>query len=278
MLFAMEAKPQFSSLFGEEFTAWTIRKTDLSGARTDSLALAGDTIVDGMRYYKINSYLGPTFPSQCVRCLAEDTVHGKVWFFNAEYPEPALIMDLSLEVGDQFEVLSQFGGMFEVIATYTDPQGRYTVEFDSPIDGLSVPENFKFIEGYGPNRGIDYADGNCPSPDPYALCHYKDGLLVGHASDPVLALVCEVPTRIMPLEDTSLVKVWPNPGIDMLHIEIDVTDKLDLRVLDATGRAILTGTSPDGTLEFSTLGLAPAIYLVEVNTSAGRRTVKWMKQ
>lgn len=74
------------------------------------------------------------------------------------------------------------------------------------------------------------------------------------------------------------VRVWPNPGTDMLHIETDVMDKLDVRVLDATGRAILTGTSPDGTLEFSTLGLAPAIYLVEVNTSAGRRTVKWMKQ
>ncbi|MCO5274657.1 MAG: T9SS type A sorting domain-containing protein [Flavobacteriales bacterium] len=276
-LSAMEAKPQFTSLFGNESTVWTIKKSDLSGAYTDSLVYGGDTIMDNMHYYKFNSFMGPTFQSECVRYYAEDTVQGKVWFFNAEHPVPSLIMDFSLEVGDQFEIFSQFGDTFEVIATYTDLQGRYTVEFDSPIEGLSVPENFKFIEGYGPNRGIDYADGSCSSLDPYALCHYKDGLLAGHASDPAWALACQVPTRDIPMDNPISVRLWPNPGTDVLHIETGTTGRVGVQVCDATGRAVLAAWGT-GVLKLSSAALSPGVYFIEVTTSEGRQTVKWMKQ
>lgn len=266
-LSATEAKPQFTSLFGNESTAWTIKKSDLSGAYTDSLVYGGDTIMDNMHYYKFNSFMGPTFQSECVRYYAEDTVQGKVWFFNAEYPVPSLIMDFSLEVGEQFEVFSQFGDTFEVIATYTDLQGRYTVEFDSPIEGLSVPENFKFIEGYGPNRGIDYADGSCSSLDPYALCHYKDGLLAGHASDPVWALACQVPTSVIPMDNPISVRLWPNPPTEGYVLVSGLKPGTSrYRVHDLCGRTVAVGLAHPlgGQVKIDIRSLGPGAYFITV--------------
>ncbi len=151
LLLAAEAGAQYRSLFGAEHTAWTTKLWDMPGPYTDSLAYAGDTLVEGMHYRKFErfsaygpaSWSGPW--SDCVGYVGEDTVAGKVWFFTLFEPVPVVIMDLSLEVGDTFTTFSQFGDTFEVIATYTDALGRYTVEFDAPIALLSEPENFKFI-------------------------------------------------------------------------------------------------------------------------------------
>jgi uncharacterized delta-60 repeat protein len=74
------------------------------------------------------------------------------------------------------------------------------------------------------------------------------------------------------------VRVWPNPGLDMLHIETGLRGKIDVRVRDATGRAVLETSGPNGVMEVSSVGLSPGIYLVEVNTANGRRTVKWIKR
>jgi hypothetical protein len=74
------------------------------------------------------------------------------------------------------------------------------------------------------------------------------------------------------------VRIYPNPGTEVLHIETDVKGKVDVRVRDATGRAVLAAAGPSGSLELSSIGLSPGVYLVEVNTTDGRRTVKWVKQ
>lgn len=74
------------------------------------------------------------------------------------------------------------------------------------------------------------------------------------------------------------VRVWPNPGSDMLHIETGLKGKFDVRMLDATGRAVLEVSGSSGAIELSSVGLLPGVYLVEVNTANGRRTEKWVKQ
>lgn len=74
------------------------------------------------------------------------------------------------------------------------------------------------------------------------------------------------------------VRVWPNPGLDMLHIETGLRGKIDVRMRDATGRAVLAGSGTGGSLELSSVELSPGVYVVELNMAHGRRTLKWIKQ
>ncbi len=88
-----------------------------------------------------------------------------------------------------------------------------------------------------------------------------------------------IPSLVPSVEDTE--RGWlyfPNPGSDMLHIEAPTLGKLDVRVFDATGRTVLTASSQGSPLTLNSNALSPGIYLVQVNTTTGQRTVKWVKQ
>lgn len=74
------------------------------------------------------------------------------------------------------------------------------------------------------------------------------------------------------------ISVWPNPGTDVLHVETGMNDKVNVGVYDATGRAVLDATNPNGSLELSSAGISPGVYVVEVYSAIGRKTVKWIKQ
>lgn len=73
-------------------------------------------------------------------------------------------------------------------------------------------------------------------------------------------------------------RLWPNPGTDMLHIEIGRNGRADVRMLDGMGRIILARSAITGGLTLNSEDMAPGLYLVEVNSLEGRRTLKWVKQ
>lgn len=73
-------------------------------------------------------------------------------------------------------------------------------------------------------------------------------------------------------------RIWPNPGSDVLHIETGRAGWADVRVLDGVGQAVFMASSPNGSFVLDGSSLAPGIYLVEMNSIAGRRTEKWMKR
>lgn len=92
-------------------------------------------------------------------------------------------------------------------------------------------------------------------------------------------MVCDSPVPIVQSAHTSQAfTIYPNPGADVLHIDAGTPDKIDVRVLDATGRAVLKASGPSGSLELNSGGLSPCVYLVEVRSSEGHRTVKWIKR
>lgn len=74
------------------------------------------------------------------------------------------------------------------------------------------------------------------------------------------------------------VRVWPNPGTDVLHIEATVKGKMEVRLSDTTGRAVLAASGSTGLLEVNSAGLSPGVYMIEANNGEGRRTVKWIKR
>ncbi len=74
------------------------------------------------------------------------------------------------------------------------------------------------------------------------------------------------------------VRLWPNPGSSALHIETGVKRRTDVRMLDATGRVVLSASSPGGVLDLYSGGLAPGTYLIEVHTAEDLQELKWIKQ
>lgn len=114
------------------------------------------------------------------------------------------------------------------------------------------------------------------------VCGFFKGFDDGTVSDTSMTFIAKLHGLSVGIHEPERsvwqVRVYPNPGTEVLHIETDVKSKVDVRVLVATGRAVLTAGDPSGSLELSSIGLSPGIYLVEVNTTDGRRTVKWVKQ
>lgn len=105
----------------------------------------------------------------------------------------------------------------------------------------------------------------------------------GTVSDTTMNMICKlhglsVGIHEQSAEPTWQLRIFPNPGTNVLHIEANVKSKIDVRVLDTEGRAVLTASGATGSLELSSGELSPGIYLIEVNTAEGRRTVKWTKR
>jgi uncharacterized delta-60 repeat protein len=111
-----------------------------------------------------------------------------------------------------------------------------------------------------------------------ALHGFDDGTV----SDTGVYMICKLHGLSVGIHEIAQpawqVRLWPNPGADVLHVEANAAGKLEVRVRDAAGRTVLAATSPSGPLGLSSAGLGKGVYLVEVHTARGRKTVKWVKQ
>lgn len=74
------------------------------------------------------------------------------------------------------------------------------------------------------------------------------------------------------------VRIWPNPGMDVLHIETVTPGRVDVRVLDGTGRPVWNVSTNSGSLELGSGSLAPGVHPIEVRTAESRKPLKWSKQ
>ncbi len=76
----------------------------------------------------------------------------------------------------------------------------------------------------------------------------------------------------------EVIRLWPNPGKNILHVETEMNGRIDVRIMDGIGHVAWAGSGNSGTLALSSGDLAPGVYCVEVHSAAGRRTLKWIKQ
>ncbi len=104
----------------------------------------------------------------------------------------------------------------------------------------------------------------------------------GTVSDTGMYMICKLHGLSVGVHEPDWrswnLRVFPNPGTDVLHIQTGTKGKIDVHVREATGRAVLDVSGQSGSLKLSSIGLSPGVYLVEVNTTDGQRTVKWVKQ
>ncbi len=109
-----------------------------------------------------------------------------------------------------------------------------------------------------------------------------EGFDDGTVNDPEQRMICKLHGLTTGVQEREAglpgLRVFPNPGAETLHVETGTPGSMQVRVLDGTGRAVMAANSKEGTMQLDCGTLAPGVYLVEVRTDKGRRTVKWTKR
>ena len=72
-------------------------------------------------------------------------------------------------------------------------------------------------------------------------------------------------------------RVWPNPADDVLMVTNDGSLNGQLRVLDLSGRVVMSGTITGTTTALSVAALAAGHYVVEINGADGPLRLGWIK-
>ncbi len=127
-----------------------------------------------------------------------------------------------------------------------------------------LPTNNKlmFIEGVGPNVGLVFYSKNDLS---YLLCHFKNDTLLYHHKNQYFGQVCEFSENYLDidnLESDSNISLFPNPAIDILHIEnIDLTNA-SYSVFDTSGKIILQNKLSTGSIHIN--NLMSGFYFIKI--------------
>ena len=230
----------YQSIFGNNQTSWNVKFEQLPGNYVDSLLYVTDTIIAGIIWKKIDVYT--YFNPQPISIngnifLNEDTTTGRVWHFSSNDTSRILLMDLSLAVGDTFFVYNTSSPGFHKVDSIYFASGLKHVQLDHDIYYSHINEKITFIEGTGPNIGINY-----PGPtlgfNPYLLCHLKDFQQSYMNPDSLFYDNCNfiLLTNLFELKNTKL-KLFPNPFTDKIEITNEIIGQniLDVEIFTLQG-------------------------------------------
>lgn len=181
--FAFVNAQPYQSIFGDSTTSWNICQ-DAEGLIIDSVFTFNDTIINGYNYKILNSYFGFTGGGY----IREDTISGKVWFWDKFDSTDVLIVDLTLAYEDTFYLLN-FKSIDTIIfdtiivdSVYYKDSIKY-IRFNEIIQiwcAVSFGQKkISFIEGIGPNYSVTRPF----APYNILLCSAKDGNQVYYNAD-----------------------------------------------------------------------------------------------
>ena len=211
-----ETTESFRPVLNSDSTSWDIVFMDMPGI--SMLLLHAQKHPDSI-YAELYSYPHPIWHSgypqfpQPAGKIREDTISGKLWFLGSWMPEERLVMDLTLDVGDTFEVRE--GLLTTVDSVYFLDDGRKIISFDRSPPWWHE-ENFRFIEGVGPNFGFSGSISH------YVTCKYDNDELVYVNTNNFFDGCLPFDTGINPeLRNGCSVRLFPNPAGDVLYVDID---------------------------------------------------------
>ncbi len=161
----------YQSIFGSNSTTWSLVIEGYCDYVCSSYYTPeSDTTVESLTYAILPNY----------GFIREDTELGKVWFYDEYWNQEFLVMDIGLNVNDEFTIydLSGIPNVF-LVDSLTFSMGKKHVYLNCDINICGMIEPLVFIEGSGTNAGFNYQHtfvGNNISS--YMLCHSKDDLHV----------------------------------------------------------------------------------------------------
>ncbi len=161
----------YQSIFGDTSTTWSIIKEGYCDIVCSSFYSPNSDTVVNLTPYKVLQNYG---------FIREDSVQGKVWFYDENWDQEYLVMDLALQVSDTFNIYN-WNGIAEVftVDSINYSSGKKHLYLDGSIFICGMSEPLVFVEGSGPNAGFNYQRlaGGAYIPS-FMLCHTKDEIKV----------------------------------------------------------------------------------------------------
>lgn len=152
----------FQAVLNVDSVSWNMAKSELFGLIAfEMYCKSNDNLIYSYRFinlYEPQYYIDGQF--------REDTTTGQLWHKNQSNDE-RLIVDMSLEVGESFEI---FPGVWSTVESVAYRDNRKIIQFE--WYSLIWKENLLFIEGVGRNIGLLHDELD------YVACKYDYDELV----------------------------------------------------------------------------------------------------
>ncbi len=152
----------FHAVLNVDSVSWNMTRAELLGLITfEMYCRSNDNSTYAYRFINLNQ---PQYYIDGQFC--EDTVTGQLWYKTQSNVEH-LIVDMSLQVGESFEI---FSGIWSTVESVSYQDNRKIIQFE--WYSWIWKENLLFIEGVGRNIGLLFDELD------YAACKYDNGELV----------------------------------------------------------------------------------------------------
>jgi len=245
----------FQPVIHTDSTSWDVAYMELFGIVMEHLF----TIKTPDSLYS-KLYLIGYYPTEYMGEVYEDTITGKIWYRYHDSGEEKLIMDMSLSVGDTFQIAP---GVWNTVDSVFYQGGRKIIRFDLQT---KWDEPVLFIEGVGPNISLFYPivdyDGN------YAACKYDLDNLVYVNNNPNFINCEPKPVGISDEPEFARIRIYPNPASSELNVELPGNSQTNVKLIlsDFTGRILKQRQFSGSKQTISLTDLKSGIYFVSITT------------
>jgi len=283
----------YQPLFGEYMTSYNVTYTVFDSYGTDSIYYVGEQVIEDVVYKAFEHQGGLTWygnmSRQFIRAIEDNA---KVYCYHPELEKEVLIFDLTLEVGDMFDlyglgVYSIEPVCFTVDSVYIDKKGRKNVWL---TDGYHF--YFQFIEGVGSTMSLFLNSLNTLLGYPVLLCSKKDDMssyFYYDDSRDLYEIWSGAPTdekgqpscrlTYINVEDTTpgSLSVFPNPFSESVCIENPDEELKILTLYDQSGRQVFR-EEVEGFSVCIEPNLPLGAYALVIETASGKKYSKKIAQ
>jgi hypothetical protein len=270
-----KAQP-YESIFGHISTEWNIIPYGVcDGMYTMTTSVIGDSVINGQNYKGVDHYSGFNYDTGFLR---EDTISGKVWFYNKTIEREILVMDLSLNATDSFKIYyNALDSTYIFVDTLFINNGIKHILFKHCYIHICAPdEQFEFIEGTGTNAGLFYVDTWYENSFfSYLLCHKKDGeKIYGNSLFNDTCFIDMVGIDDVLQHDEF--EIYPNPSSELIVIPFDQEIKVHIEIYNNLGNLIVQ-KNIFNEKQINISKYLPGIYIVRINNGAKVFIKKFIK-
>ena len=222
--------------------------------------IAGDTLIEGVRYTKVMESLNDVGTPTLAALLREED--GKIWdrYLNGS---EMLLYDFTANVGDS--LICGYGDYFVVDSISIEQIGgvdRKKLWFGLEYDFIGEPYAMEtWIEGIGSDLGLLFCGSYFFCGGYYrALCFHQNGELVWQNPEYNACVI----TSVEEIND-KVISVYPNPAMEI--VTVDGVEAAEVQVYNALGQLVKTVRDAN---EISVAGLAEGVYLLRTVDADGK--------
>lgn len=267
----------YRSFFGEDSTVWNVSEMYFDDVNfNETYVFAGDTLIDDTLICK-NVY----YKSQWSRRIEdgtwydydtliwygnirEDRTTGRLWY-KSRLPDWELLADMTLSMEDSFDG-------YRVKDIIIDSLGRKVILFNG---------RNPFIEGVGPIDFDVYGNRTVLGYTLVCVKHDDDsqfsmdlssGIFTRWLSKYYAVINCRL-HRTVGISETklSLVRIWPNPCMNTLNI--DIPQPINIKIIDSKGCVVINARSKGDNIQLDLSKLVKGLYIMNLETTGHKENI-----